>query len=105
MTENLKLAMIAINKWLFHGWNYKVVPITVKTLYGDFDTDYVPEFLKEVKWTCNIAHMIGKWKHATRTQDPDTYMVKFYADLDDNNRKLLLEWIMQNFNGEKPLFS
>lgn len=29
MTENLKIAMIAINKWLFHGWNYKVVPMTV----------------------------------------------------------------------------
>lgn len=49
--------------------------------------------------------MLGKWQHATRTQDPDTYMVKFYADLDDKNRKLLLEWIIQNYNGEKPLFS
>ena len=49
MTENLKIAMIAINKWLFHGWNYKVVPMTVTFPGGGADTVNVPEFLKEVK--------------------------------------------------------
>ena len=34
MTEELKIAMVAINKWLFHGWNYKVVPITFTTPGG-----------------------------------------------------------------------
>lgn len=105
MTENLKIAMMAINKWLFYGWNYKVVPMTIIESGDVKVTRYVPEFIKEVKWTCNISHMLGKWNQATRTQDPDTYMVKFYAELDDKNRRLLLEWIIQNYNGEKPLFS
>ncbi len=105
MTENLKIAMMAINKWLFHGWNYDVVPITITTPDGGTKTHYVPEFLKKVKWTCNINHMIEKWNYATRTQDPDAYMVKFYAELDNTNRKLLLEWVVQNYNDERSLFS
>ena len=92
MTEELKIAMIAINKWMFHGWNYESVPLTIKTPYGTTDTVNVPQFIKEVKWTCNTSHMLEKWNKATRTQDPDTYMTKFYAKLDNNNRRLLLEW-------------
>lgn len=105
MTEELKTSMIAINKWMFHGWNYESVSMTITTPGGITDTVCVPQFLKEVKWTCHISHMLEKWRRATRTQDPDTYMTKFYADLDDNNRKLLLEWVVQNYNGERPLFS
>lgn len=104
MTDNLRIAMIAINKWMFHGWKYKVVPMTFTTPGGVSVTPYVPEFLKEVKWTCHISHMLEKWNHATRSQDPDTYMTKFYAELDNNNRRLLLEWVIQNYNGEKSLF-
>ena len=105
MTEELKIAMIAINKWLFYGWNYKVVPMAVTTPGGVTMATYVPEFIKEVKWTCHISHMLEKWTAAaTHSQTSDAYMVQFYADLDDNNRKLLLEWIIQNYNGEKPLF-
>ena len=104
MTEELKIAMIAINKWMFHGWNYESVPLTIKTPYGTTDTVNVPQFIKEVKWTCNTSHMLEKWNKATRTQDPDTYMTKFYAELDYNNRRLLLEWVIQNYNGERSLF-
>ena len=96
---------MAINKWLYHGWNYRVVPMTITTPGGVTVTPYVPEFLKEIKWACHISHMLGKWTIATRSQNPDAYMVKFYAELDDTNRMLLLEWIIQNYNGEKPIFS
>lgn len=104
MNDNLIIAMKAINKWLFHGWNYKVVPITFTTPGGVSVTPYVPEFLKEIKWTCHISHMLEKWKNATQSQNPDAYMTKFYAALDNDNRQLLLEWIIQHYNDEKPLF-
>ena len=104
MTEELKIAMIAINKWMFHGWNYESVSLTYNTIFGTTKTVHVPQFLKEVKWTCHIGHMLEKWNRATRTHDPDTYLTKFYAELDNNNRQLLLEWVIQNYDGEKSLF-
>ncbi len=105
MTENLKIAMVAINKWLFHGWNYKVVQLLLTTSDGLTDSYYVPEFLKEIKWTCPKRHMLDKWTAATRSQNPDAYMPRFYAELDEHNRLLLLEWVINNYNDEKPLFS
>ena len=99
MTENMKIAMTAINKWLFHGWNYESVLVETASFKG-----CVPQFLKEVKWTCNLDHMIEKWHHAVKSRNTDAYLPAFYANLDGDNRKLLLEWILQNYNGEKPLF-
>lgn len=104
MSEELKNAMIAINKWIFYGWNYKVVPMTFTAPGGATATSYVPEFIKEVKWTCPISHMLEKWAIATRTEYPYTYMTKFYAELDNTNSQLLLEWVIRNYNDEKPLF-
>ena len=26
--------------------------------------------------------------------------MRFYAELDETNRKLLMEWVLNNFNGE-----
>lgn len=104
MTENLRIAMTAINKWLYYGWNYKVVSITFIAPSGATVTSYVPEFLKEIKWTCHISHMLNKWNIATSSRNPDVYMTKFYAELDIQNRLLLLEWVINNYNGEKPLF-
>ena len=67
MTENLKIAMIAINKWLFHGWNYKVVPMTVTFPGGGADTVNVPEFLKRSEMDLSYQSHAGKV--ATRYQN------------------------------------
>lgn len=37
-------------------------------------------------------------------RNPDAYLVKFYANLDGDNRKILLEWVLQNYTDEKKLF-
>lgn len=103
MTENLKLALVAINKWLFFGWNFKSCYHSWQDFSGVPREEYLPEFLCRVKWTCNLSHMVDKWRKATRSKNPDTYLVSFYADLDNANRILLLEWVMQNYNGEKTL--
>lgn len=101
MTENLKLILTGINKWMFFGWNYQTVSYT---LLRNGEKVYIPEFIREVKWTCPIEHMISKWNVATSSKNPDAYMPRFYAELDNNNRILLLEWVIQNYNGESPLF-
>lgn len=101
MTNNMEIAMAAINKWVYFSLNYKVVPYTKP---NDNEVIYLPEFIVAIKWTCPISHMIGKWKSATRSNDPYTYLIRFYIELDTQNSKLLLEWVMNNYNDEVKLF-
>lgn len=102
MTENLKIASVAINKWTYFSLNYIVVPYTPP---NDKDVIiYVPEFIVKVPWTCPISHMIGKWKAATRTEDAHSYIIRFYIELDSTNSALFIEWVMNNYNDEMKRF-
>ena len=100
MEEKMEAALVAINKWMYFGWNYKIVSRDKKNWDGYMERESVPEFLLKVKWTCNIEHMIGKWKAACSYGTPDGYLPRFYAELDQTNRALLIEWVMKNYNDE-----
>lgn len=105
MTEALKIGMEAVNRWLFHAWNYEQVNMEIPNYYnGGTTTTHIPRFLAEAKWTCNLAHMIDKWNAACQSRNTDAYLVKFYANLDGDNRKALLEWVLQNYTDEQKLF-
>lgn len=102
MTESMKIAIIAINKWLFFGWNYDLV------LWRGTERDEwqsLPKFLVETKWNCNLNHMIGKWNSAIQCGNPDAYLTRFYAELDMSNRQSLIEWVMDNFNDEQTIIN
>lgn len=103
MTENMKIAITAINKFIFFSWNYDVVQHHWKTIHGDNRKEYVPRFLAEVKWNCNFDHIYGKWRLATASENPHEYMMKFYAEMGNENRVLMLEWIVENYNGERKI--
>lgn len=104
MTRSIKTAIKAINKWVFFGWNYPCIQHEWTAANGDQRSGIVPQFLVEVKWTCNFDHMYQKWCIAVHDTDPNSYLVKFYAELDDSNRELLLEWVMEHYDGEKKIF-
>lgn len=95
MTNEMKTALVAINKWMYFGWNYKSMCHKGK---------FVPKFLAEVKWTCNYEHMLEKWESVTDRNVTNAYLVSFYAELDMPNRQALLEWVMNNYNDERPIF-
>lgn len=103
MTDNLKVAMEAINKWVYFSLNYNVVSYTYNQSSGESTTVYVPEFLVAINWTCPISHMIGKWKYASRSEDAHSYLTRFYTELDSQNSELLMEWVMNNYNDEIKL--
>lgn len=105
MTDKLKIGMEAVNRWLFHGWNYELVSIAVPDYANNASKlVYVPRFIAEAKWTCNLHHMISKWQQACDSQHPDAYLVAFYASLDTFNRRILLEWVLENYTDEAKLF-
>lgn len=105
MTEALKIGIEAVNRWLFHGWNYEMTTVEIPdNSTGSTKTIHIPEFLAGTKWTCNLQHMIEKWNNACRGQRADAYLVRFYADLDNGNRIALLEWVLENYTDERKLF-
>ena len=105
MTENMIMAMEAINKFMYYSWNYNVIYHTWINCRGEKVTKVIPEFIAKVKWSCGIDHILEKWYVFTsKTNDANAYMPRFYAELDDKNRQLLLEWVMTNYNNEKKIF-
>lgn len=103
MTNEMEIALKAINKWVFFGWNYSCVNHEWSGVIGETRREVVPRFLTEIQWTCNFDHMLSKWKTATRSGNPDAYLVNFYADLSNENRILLLKWVMENYNDEPKI--
>lgn len=103
MTQEMKIAIKAINKWVFFGWNYSCIHHEWISVNGEKKCEVVPQFLAEIKWTCNFDHMLSKWKVAIHDANANSYLVKFYAELGVENRLLLLEWVMANYNDEQKI--
>lgn len=105
MTENMKTAIKAINKWVFFGWNYTCVDHIWTDCNGHAHHEVVPQFLVDIHWSCNFDHMLSKWHLAVKDGNTDAYLVKFYAELGIENRILLLEWVMEHYNDERVIVS
>lgn len=99
----MKSEIQAINKWVFFGWNYSLTDYEWTSVNGERKREVVPQFLAEVKWTCNFDHMLSKWHIATQDGKADSYLVKFYAELGTENRHMLLEWVLANYNDEQKI--
>lgn len=105
MTESMKTAIKAINKWVFFCWNYHTVHHTWEAGDGTIRSAYIPEFLANVDWTCNFDHILKKWRDITNDGNGNSSecVPSFYAELDDSNRELLLEWIMEHYENAAGL--
>lgn len=101
MTENTKVAMTAINKWFYYAMNYNVVPIEIED-YAGKRTEYLPDcfnaFPKHLR-----GHLAGKWNAYYEKYGSRAVLMVFYGELDSNNKKLLMEWVLNNYNGEQKL--
>lgn len=97
----VSLSAKAVNKFFFFALNYASDYIEYES-FGEKKKDVLPTFFKDIKWTCNTSHIVGKWKSV---EDGDGYgrMNRFMGELDSRNRKLLIEWVLNNYNGEQRL--
>lgn len=101
MTENMKMAIEAVNKWLYFGWNYPVIYHEHTNPSTDAVwCDNVPKFLVDIKWNCNFHHIYLKWKEACESKNSDAYLTSFYKMLSSDNRAKLIDYVMHNFNDE-----
>lgn len=75
--------------WTDEGWTEK--------------TNYVPAYVAETKWHCNTDHIYGKWEIATtymedgeeKNHDNHSFLIRFYCDLDMENRQALADWFQE----------
>lgn len=101
MTENTKTAMIAINKWFYYAMNYPMVEVEV----ADFDgtkKEYLPDFFNAFPMHLR-KHLMGKWNYYYEEYGSRAVLMVFYGELDGENKKILMEWVLNNYNDERKL--
>ena len=89
----------AINKFFYYSQNYPVVRIEYPSISGGTKYDYLPDFFKAFPDHIK-EHLRGKWVNATEKVDSYGYVNKFYAELDSTYRRMMLEYICNNYHDE-----
>lgn len=86
------------NRLLFWIWNYECKKSPI-------DGERYPDAIIGVKWNCSLEHICSKWRSCVRWTDNQTdwAMMRFYGELDGENRRLLLEWVMSNYSDEQKI--
>lgn len=96
--EVIKLSAIAINKFMFYIMNYDVIEYKTR----DGNTVYIPKSFISIKWNCDIEDIIAIWYNTCK--DINGYFLSFYQQLDAENKKAFIEWVMDNYNDEQKLY-
>lgn len=101
---NMKLRMSGVNRFLYWCWNYQYTNKPYRyVIRGQQMEDYLPKFLVAVDWTCSRDHMIQKWINANVNGDTDIQIIRFYKELDGENRVRFIEYVMENYSDERKL--
>ena len=83
-----KNALIAINKWNYFIYNFP------------------SNFIEQV-WADDpslAAHFRGKFNYYEKQYGGYGCIPALYGELGNNNRKKLMQWVMDNFNDEQRLY-
>lgn len=101
MTENMKTAMVAINKWYYYAMNYNVVPIEVSTFEGEV-TMMLPDFFKALPKSMR-KHFAEKWNYGYETYGSRAALMWFYGEISGDYRKDIMAWVLDNYTDEVKL--
>lgn len=83
----MELSMTAINKWVFFAMNYPY------------------DFIERV-WAGESVlanHLKGKFNYYYETYGSRAVMNTFYCELDGENKRKLMTWVLDNYNDEQKL--
>lgn len=100
--EMNEVMMQGINRFLFWSWNFESVPYMMN-VFGKRCRVMVPEVIVKAKWTCGVDHMVEKWLAATEHSEPAALFPMFYMELSADNRRALLQWVINNYKREMKL--
>ena len=99
---NANIALIAINKFFFYAMNYPLIPINYKSIDGTEKEAYLPSFFKAFP-AYLVEHLKGKWDYACNECGSYGAIMYLYGELDGDNRNLMLNYIIGNYNGEQRI--
>ena len=85
--NEMTTSMIAINKWMFFTYNYPY--------------NFINQVWADEEWL--IDHLKGKFDYYYDKYGAYGVIPVFYAELDGNNKKKLMRWVMENFTSEQKL--
>lgn len=85
-----EMIVTAVDKWMYYTQNYK----TAYTEYGD-----VPEVLTQVKFECGLQHTVSKFHEFYGRHGAFGGLLKMWFWFTKEDRKNVLEWIMDNYKG------
>ena len=94
--------MQGINRFLFWSWNFESVPYTMNVC-GKKLRVMVPEVIVNAEWTCSVDHMVEKWFAVAEHSEPAALFPRFYMELSADNRRALLQWVINNYERELKL--
>lgn len=79
-------------RFIMWNWNYE-------SLCNDTDGKWYPDVLLKCEWHCDRQHLCGKWNRYNEDRGNITELANldFYANLDQENRNAMLEWIIENY--------
>jgi hypothetical protein len=95
---NADIALLAINKFFYYAMNYPLVEIEFPSVGGGKRKEYLPSFFYAFP-PYLIEHLFGKWEECCGSTDSYGYLMKFYGQLDGTNRNLMLNYILDHYNG------
>lgn len=106
MTENMKIAIEAVNKWFYFTQNFEMAHyswtragwVPCENPQDDICDRFLPEFIFKVRWTCGPDHIVDKWEAAVTCAGWRGAPLHFYGALDNTNRVALIEYVMANYN-------
>lgn len=98
--NDLESAIIGMNKMFYFSMNLYYAELYYSHPWNDtVIKEYLPKFLGDIEWGCNLSHIIDKWKSCAEHCQYSA-MYRFYTELDSENRRKLLEYICENYNDE-----
>ena len=61
---------------------------------------YYPNVVLKADWKCGRDHIKNKWvKYFLENHDIAQTLLTLYANLDNSNRKVFTNWVMENYHG------
>ena len=104
--KSKETAIIAMNKLIGFICNMPYDYVTYQIPWsGETKLDWLPKFIKDVKWNCNTEHIVSKWKKYVKDSSdyPDKAFILFYYALDTKNSRALLNYIIDNYDDERSI--
>lgn len=88
--KQIETMMLGAHRWMFYCWNFQTQRHT--------DGMYYPTVIMQAAWTCSRDHICAKYMHSLDKVGSQFALMDLYGELDNNNRRAMLDWIMNNEN-------